>query len=77
MNTLKQWLSNIWTKSWTTGLGWVKVIGGLFMALGAYLGGIVNDSNVHSALGAMNLPAEIGLGVAVLGAMVLFSEAHA
>lgn len=69
-------LKAIWTQSWTKLLAEVKIIGGLFLALGAYAGGVVNDPGVHTAIGNLNLPAEIGLGLAVLGALVLVSMPH-
>lgn len=41
-----------------------------------YLGNIVNDPSVRSAIAALDAPVWIGLGVAVLGAVTLLSMSH-
>lgn len=70
-------LKVIWTHSWTSALGWAKVWLGLGMAAASYVGHISNDPGVQAAMSKISVSAEIGLGLAVLGALVLISESHA
>lgn len=73
---IKQWLKEIWTKSWTRAFGIAKITAGCTIAIGTYIGNIVNDPGVRDAFHQLNVPTWVGLGIAVLGAMTLLSMAH-
>lgn len=75
-STIKPWLKAAWSKSWTTVLGWIKIWFGITLAVGSYIGHMFNDPGVQTALSKLDIPAEIGMGIAILGAIVLLSEAH-
>lgn len=75
-NQIKQWAKDFWVKSWTRLWGSLKLLAGSLFAVGMYLGNIVNDPSVRSAIAALDAPVWIGLGVAVLGAVTLLSMSH-
>lgn len=73
---IKQSLKDFWVASYTKVWGEMKLIGGLCFAVGSYIANIYQDPNVHSALDRLNVPVEIGLGLAVLGAVTLVMRSH-
>lgn len=74
--SIKHRLYDLWVTSYTQIWGELKLIGGVCMASGAYIGNIYNDPNVHAAVDRLNWPVELGLGLAVLGAITLVMKSH-
>lgn len=68
-------------KSWTVRWGFIKVaLGGLLTALHELvpiIDGIVHDPDVKGAVSAMNFPAYVGLGLAVLGVITVLCRVRA
>lgn len=75
-----QTLKDFWHQSWTKVWGRVQVTAGV-VALGwqsalPYLSNMSNDYNVKAALTALQVPAYVGLTVAVLGVVTLVARSH-
>ena len=69
-------LQNLWRKSQVKIWGWFKIATGTSLVGIHYVGHAVHDPSVQSALGPLQLPAYVGLGLAVIGFVTLASESH-
>jgi len=74
-NTIKTWASDFWNKAWTKIWAQLQLVGAALLAIASYLGSVINDPSVKSAVGAVSMPTWAVLGIAVFGAVTLLSVA--
>jgi hypothetical protein len=72
----KSWWDVFWRDAWTKTLAYVQVAGAGLLGIISYLGNVINNPDVKSALEAMSLPAGIVLGIALFGAVTYMASEH-
>lgn len=70
------WLRSIWHDAWTKELAYVKMTVGASGFLVAWIGQILNNGDVKSAIEALHLDPRIMLGLAILGVLTFVSAEH-
>lgn len=73
---MRQRLSKLWQDSQVTAWGSAKVGAGSLLFAIHFIAETLHDSDVKAALAAMNFPAYVGLGLAILGIITLAAEPH-
>lgn len=69
-------LERLWREAWTEAWGFFTIISGAFVTGFHYLGSVVTNSGVQSALEKISLPQWVGLLLAVIGAVTVISAEH-
>src|SRR5690242_8129337 len=58
----RQWLRDVWYKSWTAAYGKFKIMAGSAIVFIHLAGNVVNDPGVKAAIEKLELPVYVGLG---------------